>query len=60
MKNSVEPKKLEILEINQFNRKYIVDFNQGRNPNGNKRKKKIQILKKDFGNFLVASFKLSD
>ncbi len=39
-----------VLEINQFNRQYLVDFNQGKNSDGNPRNIKISIKKEDIKN----------
>ena len=53
MKNSVILSNLEILEINEFNFKYLTDFNQGKNSNGNDRDVKIKINNKVKDNFLI-------
>ncbi|RUA06130.1 MAG: hypothetical protein DSY43_02805 [Gammaproteobacteria bacterium] len=50
MKHSVILDNFAILEINQFNKKYLVDFKQGKNSNGAERKIKISIKKKDIEN----------
>ncbi len=50
MKNSVQLDNFVILEINQFNRQYLVDFNQGKNSDGNPRNIKISIKKEDIKN----------
>ncbi len=39
-----------VLEINQFNRQYLVDFKQGRNSDGKPRNIKISIKKEDIKN----------
>jgi hypothetical protein len=38
------------LEINQFNKQYLADFNQGINSNNSSRKQKISIKNKDINN----------
>jgi len=53
MKNSVILDKLQILEINNFNKQYLSDFKQGKNSNGKERNVKIKINKKDINNFLI-------
>ncbi len=53
MKHSVLLKQIFILEINKFNQKYVSDFRQGKNPNGNERELKIQIKKRDIDNFVI-------
>ncbi len=50
MKNSVKLDHFVILEINQFNKQYLSDFNQGRNSNNTDRKVKISIKNKDIQN----------
>ncbi len=50
MKNSVQLDNFVVLEINQFNRQYLVDFNQGKNSDGNPRNIKISIKKEDIKN----------
>ena len=53
MKHSVILENLEILEINRFNYKYLSDFNQGKNSNGNDRNTKIKINYKYKDNFII-------
>ena len=53
MKHSVELKEMTIYEVNRSNVKYLQDLPQGRNSNNQERNMKIQINKKDFGNFLI-------
>ncbi len=50
MKNSVQLDNFVVLEINQFNRQYLVDFKQGKNSDGNPRNIKISIKKEDIKN----------
>ncbi len=50
MKNSVQLDNFVVLEINQFNRQYLVDFKQGRNSDGKPRNIKISIKKEDIKN----------
>lgn len=59
MKHSVRPERVEILEINPFNKKYVKEFSQGKNSNGHDREKKIRIDSKDVGNFVIGSFAVS-
>lgn len=58
MKNSVELINLEILEINNYNKKYLDDFNQGVNSNGKKRQPKYKISSKLISNFKIYDFEL--
>ncbi len=50
MKHSVMLDNFVVLEINQFNQQYLVDFKQGRNSDGTPRNKKISIKRKDIEN----------
>jgi hypothetical protein len=50
MKYSIQLKHFVVLEINQFNKKYLADFNQGRNSDNSSRKQKIAIKNKDINN----------
>lgn len=59
MKHSIELTHLKILEINQYNLKYISDMTQGKNSNGKDRALKIQIHKKHIDNFLIFNKELS-
>ncbi|MGN1154988.1 MAG: hypothetical protein ACI4TK_02300 [Agathobacter sp.] len=54
MKHSVNFVKMYIIELNRINyRNALIDFNQGRQPDGSTRKKKFSIKKKDIDNFVV-------
>lgn len=54
MKHSVKFEKMNIIELNNVNfREVLKDFNQGRQPNGDKRKKKFKISKKNMDNYVV-------
>ena len=44
---------MNILEFNQFNEKYISNFEQGKQPNGRSRNPKIKIYKKNIENFVI-------
>jgi len=50
MKHSVTLDNFVVLEINQFNQKYLVDFEQGKNSDGMPRNIKISIKNKDIKN----------
>lgn len=50
MKHSVTLNDFVILEINNYNKKYLSDFRQGRNSNNNPRNAKISIKKSDIKN----------
>jgi hypothetical protein len=50
MKHSAQLDSLVILEINEFNKKYLADFHQGKNSNNTTRKTKISIKNKDINN----------
>lgn len=57
MKHSVNFKKMKILELNRINMHEVLrDFNQGRNSDGNERKAKFRITKKNIDNFTVYSY----
>ncbi|MDO5819632.1 MAG: hypothetical protein Q4P11_04790 [Methanobrevibacter sp.] len=57
MKHSVNFKKMEILELNRINMHEILrTFNQGRNSDGNDRKPKFKIDKKNIDNFTIYSY----
>lgn len=57
MKNSVNFKKMQILELNRVNMNQILsDFNQGKQKNGDSRNKKFKINKRDIENYLVFSY----
>ncbi|MFP4402320.1 MAG: hypothetical protein ACLFPL_03730 [Candidatus Nanoarchaeia archaeon] len=58
MKNSVDLISLEILEINNYNKKYLSDFNQGINSNGRVRKPKYKINSNLVSNFKIYDFEL--
>ena len=58
MKHSVNFKKMEVLELNKINMHEILDdFNQGHNSDGNARKPKFKINKKNIDNFIIYSYK---
>lgn len=44
---------MHILEFNQFNKKYISNFDQGHQPNGEKRNPKIKINNGNIDNFII-------
>ncbi len=50
MKHSVKLSYFVVLEINQFNQKYLTYFKQGKNSNGTPRNVKISIKRKDIEN----------
>ena len=61
MKHSVNFKKMKILELNRINMHEVLrDFNQGRNSDGNERKAKFRITKKNIDNFTVYSYNSDD
>lgn len=54
MKNSIKFVKMYIIELNRINfRNVLSDFNQGKQPNGDARKPKFKISKKNIDNFIV-------
>lgn len=53
MKHSVRHKLLYVLEINGENIRYLKDFNQGKQPSGEKRRPKIMIPHKSIDNFSI-------
>lgn len=53
MKNSVQLKGYQVLELNKYNKKYLSIFKQGKNSDGKPRNPKIMISEKNIGNFLV-------
>lgn len=53
MKNNITFTDFKILEINNYNSKYLSIFNQGINSNGRPREPKIKIDKKNVNNFLI-------
>lgn len=53
MKHTLILKKLEILEINDYNKKYLDEFKQGKNSNGNSRNSKVKINSKLIHNFRI-------
>lgn len=54
MKNSVKFIKMYIIELNRINfRSVLNDFNQGKQPSGDKRKPKFKISKNNIDNFIV-------
>ena len=55
MKYSVKHNTFLILEINMANKKYVADFNQGKQPSGESRATKILIPEKAINNFLIYS-----
>ena len=57
MKNKVSFTKMMILELNRANfSKQLVDFNQGHQPDGSKRKPKVSIKKINIENSMVYSY----
>lgn len=53
MKKEISFTDFKIIEINNYNKQYLKDFNQGKNSNGKERKVKIKINKRDINNFLI-------
>lgn len=54
MKHSIKFTKMYIIELNKINfREILSTFNQGKQPNGDTRKPKFKILKRNIDNFLV-------
>lgn len=54
MKNSVQFIRMYIIELNRVNYRIALnDFNQGKQPNGGKRKPKFKITKNNIENFVV-------
>lgn len=53
MKNNVQIKKLYLLDINKFNKKYLSIFRQGLNSNGKPRQPKILIEHENLDRFIV-------
>lgn len=53
MKNNITFTDFKILEINNYNKQHLSDFNQGKNSNQKERKPKIKISNKDINNFLI-------
>lgn len=53
MKNNIVFKDMNVLEVNNFNLKYLKIYNQGKNSNGKPRKPKIMIPSKDIDNFAI-------
>ena len=60
MKYRVKIKSYYILELNKYNKKYIDEFHQGKNSDGNARNKKIIIKKNNINNFLVHVIEFDD
>ena len=60
MKYGVKIKSYYILELNKYNKKYIDEFHQGKNSDGNARNKKIIIKKNNINNFLVHVIEFDD
>lgn len=57
MKKEVKFKRMHILELNRINyRDLLVDFNQGHQPNGEKRNIKFKIVKKYMDNFSIFNY----
>ncbi len=54
MKHSVKFKNMMIIELNRINYHSVLsDFNQGKQPSGDKRNVKVKISKKDIDNFVI-------
>lgn len=53
MKYSVSIKEYLILEINNYNKKYLGEFNQGKQQSGQARKVKFKISNRDIDNFVI-------
>lgn len=54
MKHSIKFVRMYIIELNRINyREVLSDFNQGRQPDGSKRRTKFKISKRNIDNFLV-------
>jgi hypothetical protein len=54
MKHSVNFKTMTIIELNRANfREVLVNFNQGRQPDGSSRNPKFKINKRNIDNFVV-------
>ncbi len=54
MKHSVKFKNMIIIELNRINYHSVLsDFNQGKQPSGDKRNVKVKISKKDIDNFVI-------
>lgn len=61
MKHSVNFKQMHILELNKINMNDVLsEFNQGHQPDGNKRKPKFLINKKNIDNYIVFSYRLKE
>ncbi len=60
MKNTLMLKNLFIIEINEFNKKYLENFNQGKNSDGRKRCPKVKINIKDIDNFLLCRIDINN
>jgi hypothetical protein len=57
MKHSVEFVQMKIFELNRINlNETLAIFNQGRQPNGNKRPPKFLINKQNIDNFIIYSY----
>ncbi|MGN0347158.1 MAG: hypothetical protein ACI4DU_07705, partial [Lachnospiraceae bacterium] len=57
MKHSVNFKRMKIFELNRINMHEVLkEFNQGHQPNGEKRAPKFSINKKNIDNFIVFSY----
>lgn len=57
LKHSVNYKKMYIIEVNRINFGDVLsDFNQGKQPNGDARKQKVQISKKNIDNFIIYKY----
>lgn len=60
MKHSVDFLQMKIFELNRINlNETLSAFNQGHQPNGDKRKPKFLINKKNIDNFIVFSYKFN-
>ena len=53
MKYSVSINEYLVLEINNYNKKYLSEFNQGKQQSGKTRKVKFKISNRDIDNFVV-------
>ena len=57
LKHSVNYTKMYIVEVNRINYGDVLsDFNQGKQPNGNPRKQKVCISKKNLDNFVIYKY----
>lgn len=57
LKHSVKYRKMYIIEVNRINfGEVLSDFNQGKQPNGDARKQKVSISKKNIDNFIIFKY----